>query len=79
MKQTLETVPQHVNINIKISECDLRNNVFDGTYMRRIINQHDSVNYLAFCIYCDEVEFTNAIGSNRTIHKLSMLKFINDQ
>ena len=65
LEKIFQDLPSDIDLNCYSNE-DLKNNVFDGKYLKK--------KKLCFCIYCDEVEFVNVIGSNRKTHKLSKRK-----
>jgi hypothetical protein len=65
----IENIPPNIDLNANINaNLNLKKDIFDGKSVMK------KENLLQFCIYCDEAEFVNAIGPNRTIHKLSIVK-----
>jgi hypothetical protein len=78
LTKLLHNLPQNIdlqnfNVNSK-TNSSLNSDIFDGKYVKNILNATNlNSNYLSFIIYCDEMEVTNAIGSSRTKHKLSII------
>ncbi len=72
LKKLLEYIPdKSLNFNFR---NNLKSDVFDGNYMKKLINSMNQENTLSFCIYCDDIEMVNPIGSNRKVHKLSKFR-----
>ena len=77
LTKLLDNLPQNIdlqkfNIDSK-TNSSLNSDIFDGKYVKKILKATNlNSNYLSFLIYCDEMELTNAIGSSRTKHKLSI-------
>ena len=56
------------------TNSSLKSDIFNGKYVKTILKATNlNSNYLSFLIYCDEMEVTNAIGSSRTKHKMSII------
>ena len=78
LTKLLDNLPQNIdlqkfNIDSK-TNSSLNSDIFDGKYVKKILKATNlNSNYLSFLIYCDEMELTNAIGSSRTKHKLSII------
>ena len=82
LSKHLENIPKYNDLN-KFNQNDTINthlnfDIFDGKYVKKILETRTlNKNFLSFLIYCDEMEQTNAIGTSRSKHKLSMIFIIN--
>jgi hypothetical protein len=78
LTKQLQHMPKNINLNkfnhLNRNQSNLKCDFFDGKYVKKILSKKfDSMpNFLLFLLYCDDVEFTNAIGSSRTKHKMSI-------
>ena len=66
----MQIIPNDINLRYDFKN-DMKDDIFDGKYIREIISKKSHKEQLCFCIYTDELELVNPIGSNRTKHKLS--------
>ena len=82
LTKQLQHMPKNINLNkfyhLNRNQSNLKCDFFDGKYVKKILsNKFDSMpNFLLFLLYCDDVEFTNAVGSSRTKHKMSIEKLM---
>ena len=69
LENTLKNLPPEIDLQ-KNNHKNFKNDIFDGSYVQNL--NKTSTDRLAILLYTDELELTNAVGSSRTKHKLSM-------
>ena len=69
LSNTLKNIPETINLSVNRNDSNLKQDIFNGNYVKKILKSNSDK--LVLAIYCDELEFTNAVGSSRTKHKLS--------
>ncbi len=78
LTKLLDNLPQNIDLqkfNVDSeTNSSLKSDIFNGKYVKTILKATNlNSYYLSFLIYCDEMEVTNAIGSSRTKHKMSII------
>ena len=71
LEKILNIIPVEKNLKFKPNLTRFKSDIFDGKYIKEIIDTKVNKNQLVFLLYNDDVELTNPIGSNRIKHKIS--------
>jgi hypothetical protein len=71
LTNTLKSIPPHIDINFNQNNKKFKNDFFGGNFVKTGLQPDD--NKFAILLYSDDLELTNAVGSSRTKHKLSIV------